>query len=176
MSTNANGHVAEFHAAHAELTRRQSATLDDVVADLELAIEAEVDGRAELEAYVRESKEREAKLKKALAVLQPPPSHAERMTRPAASQGTWAPSEERITFIYEQFKRWIATESDVERSKTALTAWIKDNNEVGVSNETVSKCMDALRERELVRVTGTIRGGGKTWALMPEPEAAPNAA
>jgi len=38
----------------------------------------------------------------------------------------------------------------------------------GVASDTVRKVMGILRERELIRKTGTTRGGGTLWAPMRE--------
>jgi hypothetical protein len=36
-----------------------------------------------------------------------------------------------------------------------------------IQGTTVRKALEVLRERELIRVAGRARGGGKLWALMP---------
>jgi DNA-binding transcriptional ArsR family regulator len=46
-------------------------------------------------------------------------------------------------------------------------SYVADNSE-GISRESVEQAMNALREREVVRIAGTGRGGGKLFALMPE--------
>jgi ribosomal protein L3 len=180
MSTATNGlgkaeHVAEFH----DLERRQGATVESIVADLELAIQAERDGRAEIEEYVRQSKARESHLRRALTVLDPgaadnaqAPTAKPKAKAAAQNSNTWSISEERVAVIYEQFKAWLATEPEGPLTKTRLAEWIneqaKGQGQAGVAHGTVGKAMDVLRERELVRVTGTTTGGGKTWALMPD--------
>jgi hypothetical protein len=169
---NENGQTEEQLA---ELAARARSTLDGLVAELELGIDAERRGRADVEAALAESKDREARMRKALGALEgKPPSHAGRQARPAASTGGWNVSEDRVQFVYEQFKAWVAAEPDVEHSKTKLGAWIneraKERGESGLAGETVSKAMEVLRERELVRVARALRGGGKEFALMPVDE------
>lgn len=166
-NTNGNGRAPE-HADYVEHDQHQRSAVEALTTDIELALADELHGRRELEALLTASKEREANFRKAIAALGGKPPTTQGRPASSAKGGGWSPSEERITFVFEQFKLWIAAEPELEHTKTKLAEWITEHNEVGVAHDTVSKCMDVLRERELVRITGTVRGGGKTWALMPE--------
>jgi hypothetical protein len=46
-------------------------------------------------------------------------------------------------------------------------AYVADHSE-RLSPESVRQALQVLREREVVRIAGTGRGGGKLFALMPE--------
>jgi hypothetical protein len=82
-------------------------------------------------------------------------------------------------------KQWQVTDRKVEEVRQRIVAlmpesprkvgevpvvtvsYITDNTE-GLSRESVVQAMQILREREVVRIAGTGRGGGKLFALMPE--------
>jgi hypothetical protein len=53
-----------------------------------------------------------------------------------------------------------------QRTKTALRKWMNAQGD-RIAGETINRAMTALRERELVRVTGKARGGGDFIDLMP---------
>jgi hypothetical protein len=171
-SSNGREHVADnLREAYADHERSQSAHIDALVADLELGIAAEEHGRAELERLIHDSKTRESRMRKALTALDasPPASSAPKPAKPDGHG--WAVSDARVAWVLEKFKEWLATEPEGLHTKTALSEWINETaharGEQGVAHETVGKALEVLREREFVRVTGATRGGGKTWALMP---------
>lgn len=51
--------------------------------------------------------------------------------------------------------------------RTMTAAWVA-NQTPGLSPEAVAKGFHVLREREVVRIAGKVRGGGTAFALMPE--------
>jgi hypothetical protein len=72
---------------------------------------------------------------------------------------------------------WQASEESIEKVLAAMKAWPEETctqtqltQAASLAPETVRRAVDALRERELVRVAGTTRGGGKLLALMPDVE------
>jgi hypothetical protein len=169
MAITQNGHLADdLREAYADHERRQTSRIDDLVAELELDIMAEEHGRAELERLIADSRTREHRMRKALGALKGRPlSHAARVERPTEPKRGWQPSDERVEFVLGRFRDYLATDPPAEqRTKTALRKWMNAQGD-RIAGETINRAMTALRERELVRVTGKARGGGDFIDLMP---------
>lgn len=77
----------------------------------------------------------------------------------------WVVSDERVEFVYNRFKELARELEGGLITPTQLSDMTK-----GISGETARKAFDAMREREMIRLAGSTRGGGKLYALMPEDE------
>jgi len=159
------------------------ARLDAHAAELRALLADEHARRDILEQLLERSKHRERGLTRAIAGLEAAANaqaaeleaRTTTTSKPAAkkaasgsNKATWTPSEERITHIWQQFQRYSAEVSKGEPfTQTTLATWMGTNGD-GVASDTVRKVMGILRERELIRKTGTTRGGGTLWAPMRE--------
>jgi hypothetical protein len=77
---------------------------------------------------------------------------------PKKSQaGRWTISDKKVAQVWEQVRRLDGT----------FTAASVAQDQPGLSPESARRALALLRERELVRVTGTGRGGGTLLAVMP---------
>jgi hypothetical protein len=112
---------------------------------------------------VEESRTRERQLQKVLAGLE-----GQAPTKPGPKRSTkdWRVSDERVTAVWQAVQRVVAKSED----GTFISQHVFDVMYPGVSRETITKSVNVLRERELIRRVGTVRGGGIRWALMPGAE------
>lgn len=147
---NGNGNQPSFEQSLAE----HAAGLRDL-----LSVErAEVE---RLKAELDEARTREQRVQKAIDVLLGTTSQQRsaqtKRASSSPSQHGWQVSEERIALV------WAAMRGRTE--PTTVTQLAKSVD--GVSPETARKAIGKLRERELVRVSGTARGGGALLLPMP---------
>lgn len=99
-------------------------------------------------------KARESSLAKALSALSneapappAPPKHG---------ASGWVPSEDKVAAV---FAAVLAAGEPVTQTQVATAT--------RQAGETTRRCMELLRERQLIRLVGTTRGGGRTFAAMP---------
>jgi hypothetical protein len=144
----------------AELATRTHDAIERMAAELRELIAAEQAGRAEYERLVEESRTRERQLQKVLAGLE-----GQAPTKPGPKRPTkeWRVSDERVARVWEAVQQVVAKSED----GTFISQHVFDVMYPGVSRETITKSVNVLRERELIRRVGTVRGGGIRWALMP---------
>jgi predicted phage tail protein len=166
MPTNS----VDFEAQAEQMT----VAMRDQIAAMRALLDNEVAGRSHLEQLLDDSKEREKRLVRAVAVLEGGVNnHAitakpKKPSKPAAKDNGWNVSEATVQRIWAAFQRYATEVAGGEPfTQTSMAAWMTANGE-GVGGDTIRKSMLALRERELVRVAGTTRGGGKLWAPMPD--------
>lgn len=158
------------------------ARLDAHAAELRALLADEGARRDILEQLLERSKHRERQLTKAVQSLElaanhqaaelearkPGPKPAAKKPASGTNKATWTPSEERVQHIWQQFQRYASEVANGEPfTQTTLATWMGGNGD-GVASDTVRKVMGILRERELIRKTGTTRGGGTLWAPMRE--------
>jgi len=143
------------------------------VEDLNAILEEEIAIRRELEALLEASKLRERRIARAVAILidEPAPAASKPAPKPKVkAHDKWEVSEPTIERVWDGYRQYVAKHGNDPITRTVLGAWMTENGQ-GIGGETIRKAFDALRERELIRMAGTTRGGGKLWALMPEGDA-----
>lgn len=152
----------------AELATRTHDAIERMAAELRELIAAEQAGRAEYERLVEDSRARERQLQKVLAGLegQAPTKPGPKGPKRGAAVKVWRVSDERVAAVWQTVQRVVADSED----GTFVSQHVFDAMYPGVSRETVTKAVEALRERELIRRVGSVRGGGSRWALMPGAE------
>jgi hypothetical protein len=175
MTALSNGHQprladADVFVAHDD---SMASALDDQTSDMRRLLAAELDGRDHLEKLLEQSKERERRLTRAIAILDggttssSPKAAASKPTakpKPKTNEN-WTVSEETVERVLDAFKRYAVDHPD-PFTQTTLATWMGEQGE-GIGGETIRRAMTALRDREIVRKCGTTRGGGALWALMP---------
>ena len=153
MSTaDLNGHDVE--------TRPVSVAdaLDEHVRGLEALLVPLRAERDQLKARVAELGEQEKRIAHAIGSLRP--GRRDPAPAPASAPKGWTPSEERLKSLFALF---------VAEPKPISPTQLAEKTE-GLGVETASKGAKILRERQLLRVAGALRGGGKLYAPMPGAE------
>jgi hypothetical protein len=147
-----NGHVAEFHSASV------SDQIDEHARGLEELLVPLRAERDQLKAKLSELQAREKQIAHAVGALRGGYSNAP-AAKPSAStqKGGWTPSEERLKSLFELM---LAEPEPISPTQLA-------EKTTGLGVETASKGFKILRERELIRVTGALRGGGNLFTPMP---------
>jgi hypothetical protein len=137
--------------------------LAHVIAELE-GLRAPLRARREqLKAELAELSARERSIAQAIGALhggQQVNAPAKPKPKATPKPGTWTPSEERLKSLFELF---VAEGEPI--SPTQLAAKTE-----GLGVETAGKGARILRDRELLRVAGGLRGGGSLYAVMPGAE------
>jgi hypothetical protein len=144
----------EQHLARAQGTRqRLTDELRDLVAEEQLIYD-------DLKAKADEAKSRRDGYQRALDHIQGASKVATAAKPAKRAKGDWSPGEDKVEMVWQAFRaEW--QRSPQPLSHTALGKLLP------MSPDTVRKVFDVLRERELIRVAATGRGGGKLWAPMP---------
>jgi hypothetical protein len=80
----------------------------------------------------------------------------------------WQISDDRVKAIEARVHALLPSSPHKVGDVPTITAgWIADNTD-GVTPETARRGLNVLRDREVLRVAGTGKGGGVLFALMPE--------
>jgi hypothetical protein len=172
-----NGHVQIQLHDFAAQDRRLADVLGNEIDSLRELLDAELNSRDELAQLLERSKERERRITRAIAVLEGGINQHAVSSKPAAAKAKpkpkkstlWDVSEATVERVRVGFLRYWTEQPTPEQpfTQTALATWMGEQGN-GISGETIRRAMDRLREREIVRVCGTTRGGGKLYAPMPE--------
>jgi DNA-binding transcriptional regulator GbsR (MarR family) len=126
--------------------------------DLRSMLEGEQEIANQIQGILDASNERAKRIRRALAALEGTASPATTAgTKQAKSKG-WQVSDERVEFVLGLFR--------AEHEPITPTQLAEKTE--GISIETVGKAVEVLRGRELVRRVAKVRGGGWTYAVMPE--------
>jgi Fic family protein len=125
--------------------------------DLRSMLEGEQEITNQIQGILDASNERAKRIRRALAALEGTASPAA-TTHRDKPKNDWQVSEERVEYVLGLFR--------AEPEPITSTGLAEKTD--GVSTQTVSKAVDVLRERELLRRVKKIRGGGWTYAVMPE--------
>lgn len=157
----------------ASLNGHTEPVLEDPIERLEARMRAEADSLRDLldderreitrlQAVVDQHRDREKRLVRAIAQLTG--ATASTNTTPAKPKraNEWSVSEEKIAEVLQLIR-------DAGEPVTANAL----GRLPGTSTQSAKKAIDVLRERELIRFAGVVRGGGKTYLPMPstsEPE------
>jgi hypothetical protein len=140
--------------------RPTSDPLAHVIAELE-ALRAPIRARREqLKAELAELTTREKSIAQAIGALHSGQHAAAPAPKAKPKPGVWTPSEERLKSLFELF---VAEGEPISPTQLA-------NKTEGLGVETATKGTKILRERELLRVAGALRGGGSLFAVMPGAE------
>jgi len=144
------------HALRAELTNASNARMD-------------------LERLLAVAKSNERKIARAITSLEnddkpaaPKLSKPERATssRTLSKPNNWKLSEERIGRVQELLARYWG-EGNGPISPTQFRTVVRERYDEPISTETCTRAFKALRDRELIRKAGKLRGGGTLYAPMP---------
>jgi DNA-binding transcriptional regulator GbsR (MarR family) len=126
--------------------------------DLRSMLEGEQEIANQIQGILDASNERAKRIRRALAALEGTASPATTAgTKQAKSKG-WQVSDERVEFVLGLFRA---------EPEPITPTQLAEKTE-GISIETVGKAVEVLRGRELVRRVAKVRGGGWTYAVMPE--------
>jgi hypothetical protein len=156
-----NGHVAEFHAATPSVTD----AIDEHVRGMEQLLVPLRAERDRVKAQLNDLNARERAIIHACAALRgngggSTPASAPKAKPTAGTKGGWTPSEERLKSLFELI---------VKEGEPVSPTQLAGKTE-GLGVETATKGFRILRERELLRVTAKLRGGGALFAPMPDAE------
>lgn len=131
-----------------------------LIGELEQMLTQEEALLAALNEQVRQSKARRDRFAKSLAALGAEPAPAKEIEpakpRRKSDEHTWKPSQRSL----DKVLAGIGEHGPISPSQLAPL--------LHMATETVSKSVAILREREQIRITARIRGGGKLYALMPD--------
>ena len=141
-----------------EISDRIDERMEKECVDLREMLEVEQHLINEAERILGHFNERAKRIRRALAALEGTTTTPAREPKPAKRANEWQVSEERIAYV---LTLWQA------QTEPTTTTALGEATE-GVSVETVSKATAVLREREQVRRVKKVRGGGWTYAVMPE--------
>lgn len=135
---------------------------DEVLADLRALTERERNEIEPLEALLSSKRAHLKQLERALAALSgeetPKPQAPKPKSRASrAMSGGWQISDQRIALVWGLIRHRTDTFT-VNRLSTDTP---------GISNESMRRAINVLREREYVRAVGRGRGGGTLVAVMP---------
>lgn len=156
MSTaDLNGHAPASDAAPS-----LDAQIEEHVSALDALLTPLRAERDQVKARLDELNTREKAIIHATAALRGGSRSAPPPQKEPAKKGGWTPSEERLKSLFELF---LAEPEPI--SPTQLAA-----KSEGLGVETASKGAKILRERELLRAAGKLRGGGTLFAPMPGAE------
>jgi hypothetical protein len=161
-----NGHVVRPDDPYAAFAAASAERLDAERATLQQLLDDELGAQREISDLLDASKLRTRRLERALAALtdepkEPKPKPAPRASAAQSPSSTWMPSQKMLDRVLAA-----VVEAGGPITRTALSS------QLHVSPDTARKSLHVLRERELVRIAGVTRGGGKTYAAMPEATAA----
>lgn len=179
MTALSNGHAEQremllrdrdVFAAHGDA---MASALDDQIASMRKLLADELSGRRELERLLDESKERERRMARVIAILDggaatPAQAKAQATGKQRGAKkgnGDWNVSDETVERVRMAFVRYAET-TDEPVTRTKLAAWMSQHDD-GIGGETIRRATEVLREREIVRKCGTTRGGGGLYTLMP---------
>jgi hypothetical protein len=158
----------------AEINARQSFNIGEQVKDLRRMVQEEIDSRAEVERFVDASREREHRLRKAIAALEGVPLGAGGRpkvvkTTPAVKARPKTPqvvSQDAADEILAAAKALLADRAERTFTRTEIREAVP-----GRSRETVRRGLVLLREQQRIRLAGK-QGAGATakslYALMPD--------
>jgi hypothetical protein len=147
----------EQHVARAQGTRQR---LTDELRDLVAEEQAIYD---DLKTQADAAKSRRDGYQRALDHIQGASKVAAVKPAKRSKGDDWRPSDEKVDIVWQAFREaW--RQNPKPLTHTAL------GKQLPMGPDTLRKAFDVLRERELIRVAGTARGGGKLWALMPASE------
>lgn len=163
---DANGHHPPSPLDAVQAHARHSTTFMESQAEAFTAeLEAERTVQDQIKALLSESQARERQLAKVVSTLT-----GETTTRPTPTRRSgggrgkgWQISEKKIGQVWKVIRQQVADSDDGTFKMTDL-------RKAGLSGEAVRRTVVTLHEREVIRVAGALRGGGKLWALMPEAE------
>jgi hypothetical protein len=134
--------------------------LAHVIAELE-GLRAPLRARREqLKAELAELSAREKSIAQAIGALHGGQHVSSPAPKAVKAPAKWTPSEERLKSLFELF---VAEGEPISPTQLAAKA-------EGLGVETASKGAKILRDRELLRVAGALRGGGSLYAVMPGAE------
>ena len=156
MSTQLNGHGQQTLAQSgvgSELERHASE-----LEELLVPLRAE---RDQLKAKLAELQAREKAIAHAVGVLRGNGAGSQ-PAKPAAkpTYKKYVPSEERIKFVFDLI---------LKESEPISPTQLAEKTD-GIATSTVIDSFKVLRERELIRKAGALRGGGSLYTLMPGAE------
>lgn len=150
VQTNGTDPVASFDRYVSDAQERLAAE----VANMRVLLEGERDLERRLTTLVEGSRERRKRLEKVIETLEPSPKPAR---RDRSGSNDWHVSDEKIAEVWELVRH---------RTDTFTAAGVSADTP-GLSPESARRALQTLRERELLRMAGTGRGGGKLLAVMP---------
>lgn len=152
-SPNGSGPSPERLAEHLERAR---STREHIAGELRELLESEEELHDELAEQVAESRRRRDGFRRALEQLTGEPKRAVAKGK-AQAAARWTISDKKVAQVWEHVRRLDGT----------FTAASVAADAPGLSPESARRALSLLRERELVRATGTGRGGGTLLAVMP---------
>lgn len=155
-----------------ESTRRTASRIVDELTDLR---DAERNLVNELTRQAGEARARQTSYERALTALGARTRRAPAAAPAAKPSGgrkdrtkEWQVSDAKVAVVERRLRELLPTSPHkAGNGVAAVTAgWVADNTD-GLTPESAKKALAVLREREVVRVAGTSRGGGVLFALMP---------
>ena len=116
--------------------------------------------RDQLKARLSELQGREKAIAHAVGALRGNSAPAPAKPKPPSAYKKYVPSEERLKFIFDLM---------LKEPEPISPTQLSDKTE-GIAVSTVTDGFKVLRERELIRKTANLRGGGGLYAVMPGAE------
>jgi hypothetical protein len=161
---SSNGHASDDEQTLAEHSRALSTALEQHAHGLRSLLEGQLELVERFEAMLRTAKDEERRIQRALVALEgeptarPGPKPAK--PKPTPKPGEWQVSDRKVEQVLDALIEHTANGEAI--SGNAL------GDRCSIASETIRRSLMQLRERELVRVAGTSRGGGKLWLPMPD--------
>lgn len=151
--------------AYLESSAKTAGRIVDELTDLRNAEQALAD---ELQRQSGEARARCANYQRAMDALGARKRTPAAKAKPkAAAKGPQPISDAKIAEVEQAVRKLMPKSPHKVGSVPAITAgFINDNSDF--PHETARRALNALREREVLRVAGTGKGGGVLFALMPE--------
>lgn len=139
---------------HLERSRATRERITDELRELLLVEERLHDAMAE---QLAEAKARRDGYRRALEQLTGEPRKKPGPKKATPNAGDWVVSDAKIAEVWEL----------VRKRDDQFTAASVSKDVAGLSPETARRALNTLRERELIRAAGKVRGGGIGLAVMP---------
>lgn len=158
-------------AAEAAMRRR----IDDHVHGLRGELTNASRQRMDLERLLHVAKFNERRIARAIQALEGDDTQAKSTAAPARAPSSsskpskpnnWTLSEERISRVRKLLERyWREGHGPV--SPTQFHQFVRREYDEPISTETCTRAFRVLRDRELIRKSGSLRGGGTLYSPMP---------
>jgi len=155
LSTQLNGHGQQTLVQSGVGTEleRHAAELEALLVPLRAE-------RDQLRARLSEVQSREKAIAHAVGALRGNSAVSQAAAKPKPAYKKYVPSEERIKFVFDLI---------LKEPEPISPTQLAEKTE-GIATSTVIDAFKVLRERELIRKAGALRGGGSLYALMPGAE------
>lgn len=151
-----NGHQPDPLQALRDYAEQVAVSSRAHAEQLEVELQSEQRLQTEIKSLLEQSRDRERGMRKAVEALTGERTEpVKRGSTRAASGANWTISQKKVQEVWD-----VILQQGGQFKPTEL-------REQGLSGEAVRRSIIVLRNQELIRVAGSLRGGGKLYDLMP---------